>query len=191
LKQAHPIDREKNVGQPSSAPVLWHLKVSHYNEKVRWALDYKRVPHIRRAAEPGPHRVIALRLTGARTFPVLELDGEAISDSTQIIEALERRYPEPPLYPADHVARRRALEIEDFFDEELGPYMRLLVVSHMLPSGKLTLGAFTPDLPLRRRLVARAAFPLLRRQAIATLGIDDASVEGAWAKLRAAGQCFR
>jgi hypothetical protein len=22
-------------------PVLWHLDISHYNEKVRWALDYK------------------------------------------------------------------------------------------------------------------------------------------------------
>jgi hypothetical protein len=25
-------------------PVVWHLKVSSYNEKPRWALDYKRVP---------------------------------------------------------------------------------------------------------------------------------------------------
>jgi hypothetical protein len=24
-------------------PVLWQLQVSHYVEKVRWALDYKRV----------------------------------------------------------------------------------------------------------------------------------------------------
>ena len=30
-------------------PVLWHIKISHYNEKVRWALDYKRVMHKRRA----------------------------------------------------------------------------------------------------------------------------------------------
>jgi glutathione S-transferase len=103
------------------APVLWHLKVSHYNEKARWALDYKGVPHLRRAAEPGRHRAIAKRLSGGRTFPVLVHDGEAIGDSTRIIEALERRYPEPPLYPADPAERRRALELEDFFDEQLGP----------------------------------------------------------------------
>ena len=78
---------------------------------------------------------------------MLVLDGEAIGDSTRIIEALERRYPEPPLYPADPEERRRALEIEDFFDEELGPHVRLLVVAATCcPSAKLLLGAFFPDL---------------------------------------------
>ena len=46
-------------------PVLWHLKVSHYNEKARWALDYKRVPHVRRALMPGLHRRKARRLSEA------------------------------------------------------------------------------------------------------------------------------
>jgi glutathione S-transferase len=180
-----------STGCSAAQPVLWHLKVSHYNEKVRWALDYKSVPHVRRAADPGRHRRIAQRLTGARTFPVMVLDGEAIGDSTQIIEALERRYPEPPLYPADPESRRRALEIEDFFDEELGPHMRLLVISRMLSSGKLILGAFYPDLGNHRRLAARAMFPLHRRRVVAAFGIDDASVERAWSKVRAAGECFK
>src|SRR4051812_40868129 len=138
MEQArHPsAHRDEEVPEP---PVLWHLKVSHYNEKVRWALDYKGVPHRRRAADPGRHRAIAQRLTGARTFPVLVLDGEAIGDSTHIIEALERRHPEPPLYPADPDARRRALEIEEFFDEELAPHLRLLVLSQMLGDSKLIL----------------------------------------------------
>src|SRR3954462_1328474 len=93
-----------------SAPVLWHLKVSPYSEKARWALDHKRVPHIRRAAVPGRHRALAAKLTGGDTLPVLMLDGEAIGASTRIIEAVERRYPRPPLYPADAAERRRALE---------------------------------------------------------------------------------
>jgi glutathione S-transferase len=173
------------------APVLWHLKVSHYNEKARWALDYKCVPHVRRAAEPGRHRAVAKRLSGARTLPVLVHDGKAIGDSTRIIEMLERRHPEPPLYPADPAQRRRALEIEDFFDEELGPHERVLVASHMLRSGKLFMGAFFPDLPAQRRVTARATFPLLRGRARAAFGIDDASVSLAWRKLRAAGERFR
>jgi glutathione S-transferase len=113
-----------------SAPelVLWHISISHYNEKVRWALDFKGVPHRRRAIPGGFHMLAALALTGGEsyTFPILELDGEAISDSTAIIGALERRYPEPALYPEDPAERRRALDLEDYFDEELGPPMRLL-----------------------------------------------------------------
>jgi glutathione S-transferase len=191
VDQAHRRADDGNRPQVGAVPVLWHLKVSHYNEKARWALDHKRVPHVRRAAEPGRHRAIAQRLTGTGTFPVLVLDGEPIGDSTRIIEALERRYPERPLYPADREARRRALEIEDFFDEELGPHMRLLVISRLLSSASLILGAFFPDLGSGRRIAARAMFPLHRRRTMAAFGIDDASVDLAWAKVRDAGECFR
>jgi glutathione S-transferase len=112
-----------------SPPTLWHIKVSHYSEKVRWALAWKRVEHRRRSPVPSTHMAIALWLTrGAQvTFPVLTLDGRHIGDSTAIIAALEERYPEPALYPADPLQRRRALELEDFFDEELGPPIRQLV----------------------------------------------------------------
>src|SRR5205823_1318622 len=66
--------------------------------------------------------------TGRGTLPILWLDGKAIGDSTRIIEALERRSPVPPLYPRDEAARRRALALEDFFDEELGHALRAAIV---------------------------------------------------------------
>ena len=108
--------------------LLWHLGPSHYSEKARWTLDYKSVPHRRRTPMPGGHMLVALWLTRGShyTLPVLELDGRAIGDSTAIIAALEDRFPEPPLYPADPAQRRRALDLEDHFDEELAPHVRLL-----------------------------------------------------------------
>ena len=174
-------------------PVLWHLKVSHYNEKARWALDYKQIRHIRRALTPGRHRAVAERLTGRRTstLPVLLLGRETIGDSTRIIEALERHCPEPALYPADPAERERALELEDFFDEELGPYVRLLVVHHMLADGALTLGAFMPDLSGVPRRAALGVFPAVRRRFVSDLGISPGSVELAWEKVRAAGSRFQ
>src|SRR4051794_28591347 len=192
----HVLERSGRAGDSRTAepsgrpPVLWHLKVSHYNEKARWALDYKRVPHVRRAAIPGTHAKIARRLWAGTTFPVLELDGEVIGDSTLIIRELERRYPEPPLYPDDPDERSRALEIEDYFDEELGPYLRLLVLEHMLPDPTLLLGAFTPDLSAPRRLTARAMYPLIRRGVARDFGMDGAAVEQAWRKCNAACERF-
>ncbi len=111
-----------------SLPTLWQIDVSHYSEKARWALAWKEIEHRRHSPVPGAHMAVALWLTrGAHyTFPVLSIDGERIGDSTAIIAALEERYPEPPLYPADIAERRRALELEEFFDEELGPYVRQL-----------------------------------------------------------------
>jgi glutathione S-transferase len=114
--------------------VLWHIPVSHYNEKVRWALDYKEVEHERRAPPTGLHMAAAFALTRGKTMtlPLLQLDGQAIGDSTAIIAALEARYPAPPLYPTAKADRDKALELEEFFDEELGPHMRLLAWHYLL-----------------------------------------------------------
>jgi glutathione S-transferase len=114
----------------SSKPTLWHIPVSHYSEKARWALAHKKVEHERKAPPPGMHIPIAMALTrSARpTFPVLAFGGgdRAVGDSTAIIAALEERHPDNPLYPDDPQLRRRALELEDYFDEQLGPQIRLL-----------------------------------------------------------------
>jgi glutathione S-transferase len=110
-----------------SGPLLWHLPISHYSEKVRWAFDWKRVPHRRRVMPPGLHPLGGLLLTGGRgyTVPVLGLeDGSRIGDSTAIIGWLEEHSGERPLYPSDAGDRARALELEDWFDENVGPPMR-------------------------------------------------------------------
>jgi glutathione S-transferase len=109
-----------------TTPVLYHIEVSHYNEKARWALDYKGVPHRRKAPMPMAHMAWAMAMTRgqSKTFPILRMNGDTIDDSTRIIERLERDYPEPPLYPDNPDDRRRALELEEFFDEELAPHIR-------------------------------------------------------------------
>jgi glutathione S-transferase len=144
-------------------PILWQLQLSHYNEKVRWALDLKRIPHLRRALLPGVHGIAARRLTGdCDTTPVLTLDGVSIGDSTRIIAELEARWPHPPLYPADAGERRRALELEDFFDEQLGPHIRRAVYHELLPHPDLVLPLFTHDQPPAARALLRLTFPALR-----------------------------
>jgi glutathione S-transferase len=105
-----------------TSPVLWQYNFSNFNEKVRWALDFKRIAHARHSLLPGGPRAMRFSLRG--TLPVLDLDGQRIVDSTRIIEALERRYPEHRLYPQEEHERQRALELEDFFDEEAGHELR-------------------------------------------------------------------
>jgi glutathione S-transferase len=109
-------------------PLLWHIPLSHYSEKARWALDHKRIAH-RRQVLGADYLIRAWRATRQGKLPILWLDGRAISDSTRIIAALEERYPEPPLYPPDAAARQRALALEDEFDEGLGPALRAAIVT--------------------------------------------------------------
>lgn len=122
------------TAQTGRRPVLWQIEISHYSEKARWALEHKRIDHVRRTPLPGTHIPIALALTrGAQpTFPVMQIDGRTIGDSTAIIAALEARYPERPLYPLDAEERARALELEEWFDEQLGPHTRFLTFHELI-----------------------------------------------------------
>src|SRR5215218_1467786 len=101
-------------------PLLWHLSISHYSEKVRWALDWKRIAHRRRVMPPGLQPLGGVLLTRGPTItmPVLVMDGRTIPDSTAIIAALEEAFPERPLYPADPQERARALALEEWADED-------------------------------------------------------------------------
>ena len=82
-----------------------------------------------RTPMPGTHRLTALRLTRGKheRLPVIEIDGERTWDSTAIIAALEEYRPDPALYPSDPEQKRRALELEDYFDEELAPRVRRML----------------------------------------------------------------
>ena len=121
-------------------PLLWHIPLSHCSEKVRWALDYKGIAHRRRVL--GPDYLIQVWLTtGQGKLPVLWLGGQSIADSTHIIAALEKHYPEPPLYPRDPARRQRALMLEDDLDETLGPALRAAIVTPLF--------RHDPDIALR------------------------------------------
>jgi glutathione S-transferase len=122
-----------------SKPVLWQIDVSHFSEKARWALAYNEVEHVRRSPMPGAHMAIALWFSrgATKTFPILQLDGRTITDSTEIVAALEELSPEPSLYPSDPEQRRRALDLEDYFDEELGPHIRLLAWHELIGEPQL------------------------------------------------------
>jgi len=137
-------------------PALWHIPVSHYSEKARWALDYKRVAHRRRVLG-SDYLIKVWRATGQGKLPVLWLDGRAIADSTRIIAALEEHYPEPPLYPRDSAARQRALALEDDLDETLGPALRAAFVTPLF--------RHDPDIALRALTTGMGskAYPSLRR----------------------------
>jgi glutathione S-transferase len=167
-------------------PLLWHIPFSHFNEKVRWALDYKGIAHRRKVLGPD-YLIRAWRATGRGTLPILFLDGRPVGDSTHIIAALEARHPEPPLYPCDAAGRELALALEDDLDEQLGPALRASLVTPMfrrdpdLAIRVLTTGM--PDVAYRRLRPVARFFPAYYRL---RHGISDAKLEADRAAVAAA-----
>ena len=97
---------------------------------------------------PGLQELTARRLGAGRTTPILQVNGRAIGDSTRIIEEIELRWPEPPLYPSDPEERRRALELEEYFDEGVGPDIRRVLFDDNLTEPEKFVGMFAgPDHP--------------------------------------------
>jgi glutathione S-transferase len=161
-------------------PVLWQYSFSNYNEKARWALDFKRIPHRRRSLMPGGFRSLWLS-RGDRTLPAIDLDGRRIVDSTAIIAALESRQPDPPLYPTHPEERQRALELEDYFDEHAGHDMRRVgfwELRENLDYGLTFMTTDQPPLPARMaRVRLRASFPVVWRYMNRRYDFTEAAVE--------------
>jgi glutathione S-transferase len=167
----------------TAPPLLLHFRISHYNEKIRWALDHKRWPHRREALVPGLHVPRVRRLTRQNAVPVLVLDGKPLLGSADILAEIERRRPDPPLFPADPADRERALAIQSFFDQEVAPDLRRLFWECYFPhpAACARMAAHGAS-PWARRLL-RATFPLLRPVFSRNMGMDRERMQRARERL--------
>ena len=91
---------------------LYAIPYSTNVERVGLVLGHKGLTAEVVMCEPADRSPIR-DASGQDLVPVLDDDGFSVADSTRIMEHLERRFPDPPLYPADPA--RRA-EVEVFVD---------------------------------------------------------------------------
>ena len=96
---------------------IFGMELSPYSVKVRSYFRYKRIPHrwiVRSADQQAEFQKYAkLPLVPLVVTP----EGQGIQDSTPIIEALEERFPDPSVHPADATLRFLSALIEEFGDE--------------------------------------------------------------------------
>jgi glutathione S-transferase len=92
---------------------------SPFSLKVRTALEHKGLEYRRISVLNGRVRRDLVRRGKIGKVPALDIGGRLFVDSTDICHEIERRFPSPPLLPAD--ARQRALchALEDWADESL------------------------------------------------------------------------
>ena len=100
---------------PTPAPYrLLGFDVSYFTGKVRPAFRYKQLW----VSEERADMAELQRRTGLTFIPVVVTpDDETWQDSSEILERLEERHPEPPLFPTTPVQRIAALLVELYVDE--------------------------------------------------------------------------
>lgn len=151
---------------------LMQFRYSPYNEKARWTLDLKRVPHVRRSLLPGPHAPVALWHTRQTATPILALDGRWIAGSAAIVAALDERFPTPPLRPTAPEARVEARTIEARFDDGFVPRMRRAALAALMTDPDYMCGLFGEGQGRLALRFFRAAFPVSRIVIAKGNGID-------------------
>jgi glutathione S-transferase len=99
---------------------LYGSETSYFSGKVRAYLRYKRIPFAEFLNTPDVYRQIILPRVGWPVIPVVVTpEGETLQDSSEIIDELEFRFPEAPIYPATTKQRLAGLLLEVYGDEWL------------------------------------------------------------------------
>lgn len=145
--------------QNKATPELYQFCFSNFNEKVRWALDYKLIPHSRHSLLPGAHIPKAMWLSGQKSVPIVRIGNKVFSGSANIIEELEQRYPERSLFPRSFDDRRQAHDIIRWFDEVVGPATRRTLFHEILPARKYSADLFSQSFSKPVRTGYRLLFP--------------------------------
>jgi glutathione S-transferase len=137
------------------------IPISHYCEKVRWALDLLKLPYTEEKHVPAFHSS-ATRKYGGSSVPVLVTKSGNFTDSTDILHYLDtisssgfRLYPEAP------ELRREVEELEELFDATLGVDIRTWAYFYRSSDRKTMRKAWCKGTPLFERVGFEIAFPFI------------------------------
>jgi glutathione S-transferase len=94
---------------------LYRFKFSTNVERVALALAHKNLP-VESIWVDSEDRSLVRRVSGQDLVPVIDDEGAVIWDSMVIVEHLDRRYPQAPLYPKDPARRAETTVFIDWFN---------------------------------------------------------------------------
>lgn len=160
------------------------IPVSHYCEKVRWALDILKLPYIEEAHMPPFHR-FATKKVGGKSVPVLVTEDEVFTDSTDILKYLDSIAPnEAKLYPLNAEQYQEVEELEELFDETLAPAIRQWGYFHVMNNSKLMQEKWCQNVPIVENLLFPLLFPPMRSISKKKYNINAESAEQAYKEIK-------
>jgi len=148
------------------ALVLYDIFWSHFCEKARFCLDYKRLPHTIVRVNPFTRREV-IDLGERGDVPVLKDGARVMAGSGAIAAHLEETCPDPPLLPREARARESVLALQKKCDEWLGPDARRVAYQVAFENPVLLVGTILWPRPPKRwlnPLLLRLVEPRVRRK---------------------------
>lgn len=147
--------------------ILHQFPISHFSEKIRWALDFKGLDYQLNNYAPGFHAKPIQRLAKKTSVPVLEHDGAFIQGSAQIIDYLDEHFPQNPLTPNDPELSAEAREWEAYADKHIGYNSMRYTYHYMFERPSIVFSMWGQGVPFWRvwvyKLVQKKLIPFARR----------------------------
>lgn len=153
--------------------ILYQFPISHYCEKVRWAMDHKGLEYKLKNLLPGLHLRTTKNMAPKSYVPILIDQGEQVQNSHTIISYLDEKYSNKSLTLGDPELRQQALEWEKYCDVEIGVHVRRYCYHILLDEPKIVIPFFTKGGPWWGPLFFKLSFsklvPVMRK----VMAIDE------------------
>lgn len=166
--------------------VLYQFPISHFCEKVRWALDYKGIDYETNNLLPGLHVKTTTKLAKRSSVPVLQHKGEAIQNSSVILDYLEHEFPGKSLTPSEPERLAEVKEWEDFCDKELGPTVRCFCYHILLERPDIVIPFFTQGAAWWTPYFFKLFFPKLAPKMRHWMKINEQTAQDSQLRIEAA-----
>jgi len=156
---------------------LYQFPISHYCEKVRWALHYKGVPYQAKTLLPGLHIKTLQKIVPGNTVPVIQIDATTIQGSDRIIDYLDELVLEKPLTPQDETLKHEAAEWETFAASKIAEPLRCFYYHYMLDDPRTLIPLFAEGGPWYSKFVMGLIFNRLNRRMRAGYQINQRTAQ--------------
>lgn len=152
---------------------LYQFPISHYCEKIRWVLDFKKLDHQLINMIPGLHIKQTKKMGLRSAVPIIQHGNNFVQGSNKIIDYLDEHFPHKSLTPTDEKLKNEVLEWESYLDKEIGVPVRLCVYNILLEHPEIVKPFFAHKGPWYGKLFLTFAFPKLRNKMRYFMNIND------------------
>jgi glutathione S-transferase len=167
----------------NTAPQFISFQVSHYCEKVRWAMDRTGFAYVEKCYLPPLHRLRTWPL-GSTTVPLLVVDAVVLNDSADILQYVDSVAPAAlKLYPEAPELRHEVENWEAQFNR-LGVATRQWAYFYALPDTDLIKQAWCTGVPAWQKLLFPVTFPLTRRLVYSMYKVNQADSAAAYQRIQ-------
>lgn len=160
------------------------IRISHYCEKARWALDRTGLTYVEECHLPPLHRLKTQPL-GASSVPVLVTETDVLKTSDAILRYLDTiTTSQAKLYPTASELYREVVELENRFNRKLGTAARQWGYFYGLQDRALMKQVWCDGVPKWEKSLFPILFPLTRRLVYSSYNVHRESAIAAYGRIQ-------